>query len=56
MHKVRNKYINAVSTALAPVGRAFGLKYWLADLLQPISRASSQFTGLAAVSHASRVS
>ena len=32
---------NAVSTAPAPVGRAFGLKYRLADLLQTISRASS---------------
>ena len=32
----------AVSTA--PVGRAFGLKYRLADLLQTISRASSRFT------------
>ena len=35
---------NAVSTAPAPVGRAFGLKYRLADLLQTISRASSRFT------------
>ena len=37
-------YYNAVSTAPAPVGRAFGLKYRLADLLHTISRASSRFT------------
>ena len=40
----REKKKIAVSTAPAPVGRAFGLKYRLADLLQTISRASSRFT------------